>query len=202
MPPSAARERYIVVDVETDGPIPGPHSLLSLGAVACDPAGHELDAWYANFETLPGAAPHPDTQAFWDRHPEAYAATRARPVLPPEEAMQRFALWVRKSTGGSRHRAVLVAAPAGFDAMWVHWYEWRFLGEAPTRRTSVDLKALAMGLNGGSWHPALQAYRPPPAPNTRAHHALDDARRHAAIFRQLRAAAPTGLDATAGPATS
>ena len=70
--------------------------------------------------------------------------------------MQRFALWVRRSTGNARHRAVLVAAPAGFDAMWVHWYEWRFLGEAPTRRTSVDLKSLAMGQNGGPWHPALQ----------------------------------------------
>ena len=137
MTPIAARERYIVVDVETDGPIPGPHSLLALGAVACDPAGFELDAWYANFETLPGAAPHPDTQAFWDRFPEAYATTRARPVLPPEEAMQRFALWVRRSTGNARHRAVLVAAPAGFDAMWVHWYEWRFLGYVNVSITQI-----------------------------------------------------------------
>ena len=201
MAPIAARERYIVVDVETDGPIPGPHSMLALGAVACDPAGHELDAWYANFEALPGAAPHPDTQAFWDRFPEAYAATRTSPLLPPEEAMQSFALWIRRSTGNARHRAVLVAAPAGFDAMWVHWYEWRFLGEVPTRRTSVDLKSLAMELNGGAWHPALQVFRQPAVLGARPHHALDDARRHAAVFCHLRAAAPAGSGATGGPAT-
>ena len=117
-------------------------------------------------------------------------------MYPPGEAMLRFAEWVRRSTGNARHRAVLVTAPAGFDAMWVHWYEWRFLGETPTRRTSVDLKSLAMGLNGGPWHPALQASRPPPAPGARAHHALDDARRNAAVFRQLRAAAPAGPGAT------
>ena len=31
------QEVYVSVDVETDGPIPGPHSMLSLGAVAMLP---------------------------------------------------------------------------------------------------------------------------------------------------------------------
>ena len=58
-----------------------------------------------------------------------------------------------------------------------------------------------MGLNGGPWHPALQSYRQPAVPNARPHHALDDARRHAAVFRQLRAAAPAGPGATVVPPT-
>jgi hypothetical protein len=30
-------EIYISTDVETDGPIPGPHSMLSFGSAACTP---------------------------------------------------------------------------------------------------------------------------------------------------------------------
>lgn len=80
-------ERYIVVDIEADGPIPGPHSMLSIGAVACTPQGDVLGTWYANLETLPGASPHPETQNFWDQNPEAWTLARAGPLLPPAEAM-------------------------------------------------------------------------------------------------------------------
>ena len=78
LPDAPTPERYIVVDIEADGPIPGPHSLLSIGAVACTPEGDALGTWYANLKTLPGAAPHPETQRFWDQNPDAWALARAR----------------------------------------------------------------------------------------------------------------------------
>ena len=189
-------ERYIVVDIETDGPIPGPHSLLSIGAVGCTPQGHVLGTWYANLETLTGASPHRENQRFWDKNPEAWALARTDPLLPPAEAMEQYRGWLRQITGNFRHRPVLVAAPAGFDAMWIHWYEWRFLGDAPTQNTSLDLKSVAVGIQGGPWHPALQPYRAPRPPGRRPHHALDDALGHVDTFRRLRQIVGNGVDAT------
>ena len=51
-----SREVYVSTDIEADGPIPGPHSMLSFGSVAFDDAGNELSTFARNLETLPGAA--------------------------------------------------------------------------------------------------------------------------------------------------
>ena len=72
--------------------------------------------------------------------------------------MAQYHGWLRQVTGNFRHRPLLV----GFDAMWVHWYEWRILGDQPTRNSSLDLKSVAVGIQGGPWHPALQSPRPAP----------------------------------------
>ena len=40
---------YVVCDIEADGPIPGPHSMLSLGAVAVNKNGKQLGAFEINF---------------------------------------------------------------------------------------------------------------------------------------------------------
>ena len=45
----APDERYISVDVETAGPIPGEYSLLSLGACV---VGHPDDTFYVEFKPL------------------------------------------------------------------------------------------------------------------------------------------------------
>ena len=34
---------YVVCDIEADGPIPGPHSMISLGAVAVNNLEYEAD---------------------------------------------------------------------------------------------------------------------------------------------------------------
>ena len=80
-------ERSVVVDIEAAGPSPGWRSLLSICAVACPPEGDAPGSRYANHEARPGAAPHPETQRFWDQNSEAWALARAEPLLPPAEAM-------------------------------------------------------------------------------------------------------------------
>ncbi|MCB0295461.1 MAG: exonuclease, partial [Calditrichaeota bacterium] len=64
-------ELYISTDVETDGPIPGPHSMLSFGSAAYQADKTLIGTFSANLEALPGAAPHPKTQAWWESQPEA-----------------------------------------------------------------------------------------------------------------------------------
>ncbi len=53
------REIYVSTDVETDGPIPGPHSMLSIGSAAFLADKSLVGTFTANLETLPGATGHP-----------------------------------------------------------------------------------------------------------------------------------------------
>src|SRR5215468_1810476 len=102
-------EIYVSTDVETDGPIPGPHSMLSFASAAYQPDKSLLGTFSANLETLPGAQGHPATMNWWQQNAEAYAATRVD-VQDPAVAMQRYVDWLR-GLGG---KPVFVAYPAGF----------------------------------------------------------------------------------------
>ena len=60
----ARREIYVSTDVEADGPIPGPHSMLSFASVAFADDGVVLATYSANLATLDGAtAPADATRA-------------------------------------------------------------------------------------------------------------------------------------------
>ena len=81
-------EIYISTDVETDGPIPGPHSMLSFASAAYAADKRLLGTFSANLETLPGAAAHPKTAEWWATQPEAWAACR-KDLESPEHALKR-----------------------------------------------------------------------------------------------------------------
>jgi hypothetical protein len=53
------KEIYVSTDVETDGPIPGPHSMLSFGSAAYLADKTLVGTFTANLEMLPGASGHP-----------------------------------------------------------------------------------------------------------------------------------------------
>ena len=76
---SQPEERYISVDVEADGPVPGLHSMLSLGAAAYNAWGQRVGKFSANLETLPDATTDDRTMAWWKGQPEAWKRARERP---------------------------------------------------------------------------------------------------------------------------
>jgi hypothetical protein len=139
-------EIYFSVDVESDGPIPGPHSMLSFGAAAFTEDGTLLGTFTRNLETLPGASEHPATAAWWRGQPAAWEACR-RDVVPPKRAMEEFVRWVGE-TCKSREpsQAVCVAAPAGYDFTFLYWYMIRFVGESPFSFSCLDVKTFVMAL--------------------------------------------------------
>ena len=55
------KEIYVSTDVETDGPIPGPHSMPSLGSAAYLPDKTLVSTFSANLELLPGTFGDPRT---------------------------------------------------------------------------------------------------------------------------------------------
>src|SRR3954466_9647032 len=100
-------EIYVSTDVETDGPIPGPHSMLSFASAAYRADKTLLGTFTANLHLLPGAGGHPATMAWWAQQPAPWAATRTD-LEDSEAAMRRYVAWVRQLPG----KPVFVAYPA------------------------------------------------------------------------------------------
>ncbi len=177
-------EVYISTDIEADGPIPGPHSMLSLGSAAFLADKTMLDTFCANLETLPGAAGHPRTMEWWQRQPEAWAACRAD-ARDPAEVMPRYVAWVKSLPGSP----VFVAYPAAYDFMFVYWYLMRFAGESPFSHSALDIKTYAMALMDTEYRAAVKTNMPPEwfgdQPHT--HVALDDAIGQGQLFCSMLA---------------
>ena len=183
-------EIYVSTDVEADGPIPGPHSMLSFASVAYRVDKTIVDEFTVNLASLPGAQPHPRTMTWWGGFPEALAKARENPE-DPATAMPRYAKWLRKLPG----RVVFTGQPAGYDFMWVYWYLMRFHGDSPFGHSALDVKTYAMALLKRDYRDCVKGALPAewldPLPHT--HIALDDAREQGAMFcNMLRANGVTG----------
>ena len=178
-------EIYVSTDIEADGPIPGPHSTLSLASVALRRDKTVVDEFTVNLEPLPGAEPHPRTMLWWEGHKDALAKARENPE-DPAEAIPRYAKWVQKLPG----RVVLVGLPAAFDFMWVYWYLQRFTGDSAFGHSALDIKSYAMAALQRPYRDCVLDAMPDEwrddLPYT--HVALDDARNQGALFcNMLRA---------------
>ena len=172
-------EIYVSTDIETDGPIPGPHSMLSFGSAAFTADGQLASTFEANLHLLPGASGNPDTMAWWATQPEAWAACRSDP-RDPAEAMPAYVRWVKGLPG----KPVFVAYPAGFDFLFVYWYMIRFAGESPFSFSALDMKTFAMAVLGCDYRHATKRNMPKrwftDRPHT--HKALDDALGQGELF--------------------
>jgi len=172
-------EIYISTDVETDGPIPGPHSMLSFGSAAYTGNKELISTFSANLETLDGATAHPKTAEWWLTQPEAWEVCRKN-LEAPAMAMSRYLTWVKSLQG----RPVFVAYPAGFDFLFVYWYLIRFVGESPFSHSALDVKSFAMAVLKKNYRDSTKKNMPKhwfdKMPHT--HVALDDALEQGALF--------------------
>lgn len=177
-------EVYVSTDVESDGPIPGPHSMLSLGSAAYLADKTLVATFEANLELLPGAQGHPDTLAWWRKHPEAWAACRCDPE-EPAVVMERYVAWLKELPG----KPVFVGYPAAYDFLFVYWYLMRFAGESPFSYSALDIKTYAMVLLGKPYRQSTKRNMPrrwfDDLPHS--HVALDDAIEQGALFCNMLA---------------
>ena len=126
---------YIMVDIESDGPIPGAYSTISLGAVLAD----------ANLErTLYG--PLKPISERWI--PEALAISgfkREETLLfdEPQKVMEDFADWIKENSKG---QAVFISDNNGFDWMFICWYFHHFIQKNPFGHSSQNLGSLYKGV--------------------------------------------------------
>lgn len=177
-------EIYVSTDVEADGPIPGPHSMLSFASAAYAADKRLLATFEANLETLPGAAPDPETQAWWEKQPEAWQACRQN-LQQPGDAMVAYDRWLKELPG----RPVFVGYPAAYDFLFVYWYLIRFVGSSPFSHSALDIKTYAMALLGADYRQTTKRQMPrrwfDRMPHT--HVALDDAKEQGALFCNMLA---------------
>lgn len=175
----AKHEIYVSTDVETDGPIPGPHSMLSFASVAFDEEGVELSSFTRNLELLPGASGDPRTMQWWGENAAAWAACRKQ-LVRPELALRQYVDWVKGLPG----KPVFVAYPAGFDFLFMYWYMLRFAGESPFSHSALDIKTYAMAVLKKPYRESTKRNMPKrwfaEIPHT--HVALDDAREQGLLF--------------------
>lgn len=178
-------EIYVSTDVEADGPIPGPHSMLSFGSAAFLADQTLVSTFSANLELLPGATGDRQTMEWWATQPEAWAATR-QDCRPPDEVMPKYVHWLKALPG----RPVFVGYPAAYDFMFVYWYLIRFAGESPFSHSALDIKTLAMAALGTDYRAAVKRNMPrawfDDRPHT--HVALDDALGQGVLFCNVLAA--------------
>ncbi len=172
-------EIYVSTDIEADGPIPGMYSMLSFASAAYTPAKSLISTFSANLETLPGAITHPETQKWWDKHPDAWKVCR-QDCQPPDNAIKEYILWLKQLPGNP----VFVGYPAAYDFMFIYWYLIRFADESPFLHSALDIKTYAMATLNTSYRGTSKKIMPKhwfdELPHS--HVALDDAIEQGALF--------------------
>lgn len=175
----AKPEIYISTDIEADGPIPGPHSMLSFASAAYTADKQLVGTFTANLEALPGANTHPDTKVWWDKNQEAWNACR-QDLQQPDKAMKDYVEWLKNLPG----KPVFVGYPAAYDFMFVYWYLIKFAGESPFSHSALDIKTYAMAVLKKEYRETTKRNMPKhwfdDLPHS--HIALDDAIEQGALF--------------------
>lgn len=167
-----------MIDVESDGPIPGVYSMLSFAVVVIEEDGTIGESFRVELA--------PMTDKF---DPEALAATgidrdyHIKHGRDPREAMSEFHAWVRAQVADGA-TPVICGRPLKFDGMWQHWYAMYFLGEDPCGFDGLDLRSLAMGRLRRGWHEVgftwLKKHFGVTLPHS--HDPLDDAKEQAEVL--------------------
>jgi hypothetical protein len=194
---------YISADVETDGPVPGPFSMLAFGLVAVG----TFDG--RNLVSLAGEQPtfyrelRPISHEYQAEALRVNRLDRARLVIEgadPSTAMSAAREWVLQLAND--YRPVLVAYPVAFDWAFLYWYFEQFsAGGSPFGHSScLDIRTLYHALTGTVFDRSSKEHMPtwllPSSPHT--HNALDDAIEQGELFANVLRWAITQRAAVAG----
>jgi DNA polymerase III epsilon subunit-like protein len=181
---------YFSADVETDGPIPGPFSILSFALVYAGRFDGDRFERPGNFGLSFYRELKPISNSFDPDALRVNGLDRARLVregIEPRHAIADASQWVRSVAKADR--PVLVAYPVSFDWSWLYWYFVRFSADGSPFghsrcfdiKTAVALKAhLPIGAAGRSQLPPQ--FR---SDRRHSHNALDDAIEQAEIFARV-----------------
>lgn len=183
-------DAYFSADVETDGPIPGPFSILSFAIVYAGSFDGDVFVRPADYNRTFYRELKPISDQFQLDALRVNGLDRDRLLVSgqnPEIALADAYRWIKNIAG--KRKPVLVAYPLSFDWTWLYWYFTRFLKDGSPFdysrcfdiKTALAVKAhLPISSAGRSRLPVnLQSKR------VHTHHALDDAIEQAEIFANI-----------------
>ncbi len=163
---------YVVVDVESDGPIPAEFSMVCFGAVVFD--DHLDKSFYGK------------TRPISDRFiPEALAVSgfsreQHLGFDDPKAVMDAFATWLDQNSKG---RPVFVSDNVAFDWQFINYYFHRFVGRNPFGFSGRRIGDLYAGLVKDAYKASeWKKYRV----TAHTHNPVDDARGNAEALRKFK----------------
>lgn len=126
---------YIMVDIESDGPIPGDYSMICFGAVLVEPG--LTRSFYGQLR--------PISEKWLPDALRVSGFTREDTLKfdNPVQAMTRFATWLTEHSGA---RPLFISDNNGFDWQFINWYFHHFTGNNPFGFSSTNLGSLYKGL--------------------------------------------------------
>lgn len=161
---------YIMVDVETDGPIPGDYSMVSFGAVLVDPA---LDKVFFGQLRPISERYIPDALAV-----SGYTREETLTFADPTKVMTDFKQWIATV---STDKPIFISDNNGFDWMFICWYFHHFIGENPFGYSSQNLGSLYKGLVKDTFK-SFRHLRE----TKHTHHPVDDAKGNAEALLKMK----------------
>ena len=181
---------YFSADVETDGPIPGPFSILSFALVFAGTFDGQRFTVPQNYQQRFYRELKPISNDFQPDALRVNGLDRDKLLIEgerPETAMTEAAQWIKGIVGHGK--PILVAYPLSFDWSWLYWYFTKFSAQGSPFNHSLcfDIKtafAVKAGvpISEAGKSKLLPSLRPQ---NRHTHHALDDAVEQAEIFAMV-----------------
>ena len=163
---------YVIVDVESDGPIPAEFSMVCFGAVI--------------FDELLNQTFYGRTRPISERFiPEALGVSgfsRQQHLVfeEPKIVMERFAEWLAKLSQG---RPIFISDNPAFDWQFINYYFHRFVGRNPFGFSARRIGDLYSGLvRDASKASEWKKYRL----TTHSHNPVDDAKGNAEALKKLK----------------
>jgi hypothetical protein len=159
-----------MIDIESDGPIPGDYSMISFGAILVD---EQLDKiFYGKLR--------PISEKFI---PEALAVSghSREEVLSfedPKKVMADFKEWIEKNC---EDRPTFISDNNGFDWMFICWYFHHFIGTNPFGHSSQNLGSLYKGMQKDTFKNFTHLKR-----TKHTHHPVDDAKGNAEALLTMK----------------
>ena len=160
---------YIMVDIESDGPIPGDFSMVCFGAVVV--RVDLTEDFYGRLRPI-SEKWIPDALAV-----SGFSREETMQFEAPEVVMKEFALWLTKV---SKNRPMFVSDNNGFDWQFINWYFHHFTGSNPFGFSSTNLGSLYKGAVRDV-HQTFKHLRK----TKHTHHPVDDARGNAEAFLEF-----------------
>jgi len=160
-----------MVDVESDGPIPGDYSLVCFGTVVVEPSLSKT--FYGR--TRPISTRY-DAKAL---AVSGFSRAEHEAFDDPKAVMERFAAWTEQVCKG---RPRFVSDNNGYDWMWVCWYFHHFLDRNPFGYSSVNLGSMYKGLVKDDFVNFKHLRK-----TRHSHHPVDDAKGNAEALLHMKA---------------
>ena len=125
----------IMIDIESDGPIPGDYSMISFGAVIVD---EELNkTFYGKLKPIsekwiPAAL-----------KVSGFSREETLGFDDPKQVMSEFRNWIKTN---SKSKPMFFSDNNGFDWQFMNWYFIHFIDENPFGFSSTNLGSLYKGM--------------------------------------------------------